>query len=1238
MVVCETTRRYGARWCIVLALQCGCGADSGAKAGVPPAAVSDGAPPSEPPAIAATSPCVLNADCPAGQYCDLAECIQDCNVEVPCELGSKCSLRGRCLGPEAPDVEPTPNTKSQGSVGVEPHSVELEPDAKGIDLLLSSTTEEPVRYRVAVDGPHLQVAQSRGSFTGSTVIRVNVDTRQAKVDTSGSIRIVTNLGELVVAAPIRASLSGYYQGSMRFNAGEVSLGDAVVGMEIVEEQGNVRLRVDPQASLLFPEMEPASGSGPKTATTGTGRFSSVDGRIDATFHQRISAKFGGERNSFDRDVLRSLRMQLAPSSLRSLEGTVIDEIKGIFAEPFRITGTVSLRYVPGRPVTAFSGLSEATEPSPIPTDRYIAPRDVFGWTGNGGVFCSQIALVGCQLLPAPAACQSDVQSFMPELVEAQLAPLYQDVSAERTAQPYQDMADRCRSALSQTSFEDYESWDSVKEAGDARGCGLIAPLACSLELLHDDESVPSGQLYSEVVARLAAPALLVAKQEMSDGLDASFKIGLVEEARHYRDALAALRPVTRWLLQPRVLEKLSRLSSDAVKGRSTPSTTSTLLDSYPAGRALAELFYTAASIDGERGRVFAALEAGPQVLVANTVQQSSIFGYLEAATLAALMEKWPSAPKDLAVRATGVLNPLNRGFAALVQGGNVFGAPAGFVPFVYDPAKPGATNFDQMVALAQVSVENEKLIEAAWVAAGREFETRTDKLNDELSNVRGSFDRRLREICGPAFDPAQPTSSLEQLCVGGGTAAKRLEVERALLAFRDSQSRANAQLDKIHIDENAATRTLGRRLQEIDFRLADGTAINMLRMGSELIDVARDGIAVASQAQLLNAGIPVALSAVQILLGAVKVQLHAVENDIRLMGELRAANVEASVEYEHAIDAVRKSYIDYAQLVAEQQQFLLAMLHARMAERNELDEARGLLEERGRVLAVTTSRSLNDPSYRLIRNKNALDAIRARRDAQSDLYLLGKALEFELNFSIGALDGAVLNASNSTGLDRVLGCFRQIANQRVVAFGTEQSYVTTVSVRKLLGITEPRTDDVTGQDLSEGLQFRQLLLRNQNLDSEGGVGLEFATNLDPNNQLWSSSVCSDRIESLQAQLVGDFLGDNEAELHVLLEGTSLMRACDSDAVKSWSLGGNSALAVIQAGVNDFGPQKENTSLFGQAVARAAWRVTLPGSEPANRDIDLSKVDDIVLRIKHRATPRKQSPYDWTGSLNCLSGG
>ncbi len=186
-----------------------------------------------------------------------------------------------------------------------------------------------------------------------------------------------------------------------------------------------------------------------------------------------------------------------------------------------------------------------------------------------------------------------------------------------------------------------------------------------------------------------------------------------------------------------------------------------------------------------------------------------------------------------------------------------------------------------------------------------------------------------------------------------------------------------------------------------------------------------------------------------------------------------------------------------------------------------------------------------------------------------------------------------------------------------------------------MGIEGPRVDAATGEELSPGEQFRQLVLTPSNVDTSGSLRFQFSTNLQEGNGLWSADVCNDRIASVQAQLVGDFLGDGEAELRVDLSGGAVLRACDTGQLQAWFLTSDRA-AVVAAGVNSWGEARPNTALFGQSVARANWELVLHNGLTAasNADLDLSALEDITLRVVHRAIARPTRPP--TLDTSCLA--
>ncbi len=200
--------------------------------------------------------CIISADCGPGTHCDLGECVQLCSRRDPCSSHRVCSPRGRCLDPADTDGDPEPSLDKAGQIRVTPAEILLTEQDGRLRLTLSTDSAEPVRYRVVPSAPYLSIARPRGEFVGDTVVELDVDITQIKgVDVAGTVRVLTNLGDVVVDAPLRVGLTGRYEGALRYSVGDVPLGAAQIVLDIREDLGDVSVKVDPERSLLFPAVQ-----------------------------------------------------------------------------------------------------------------------------------------------------------------------------------------------------------------------------------------------------------------------------------------------------------------------------------------------------------------------------------------------------------------------------------------------------------------------------------------------------------------------------------------------------------------------------------------------------------------------------------------------------------------------------------------------------------------------------------------------------------------------------------------------------------------------------------------------------------------------------------------------------------------------------------------------------------------------------------------------------------------------
>ena len=199
-------------------------------------------------------------------------------------------------------------------------------------------------------------------------------------------------------------------------------------------------------------------------------------------------------------------------------------------------------------------------------------------------------------------------------------------------------------------------------------------------------------------------------------------------------------------------------------------------------------------------------------------------------------------------------------------------------------------------------------------------------------------------------------------------------------------------------------------------------------------------------------------------------------------------------------------------------------------------------------------------------------------------------------------------------------------------YGATQVFVDEISIREdVLGIRGPITDEVTGEVLSEAEQFRRRLLNPSNLGPDGTVELTFATSLIRGNGLWSAAVCNDQLRSIQVRLVGDGLGDDQARVYLVQAGTTSMRGCESgrdgtgEVIRDYDLAPDTI--EVQAGVNVYSSAPPDTQFTGRSVAASEWRLAIPPADvaPTNADVDLLRIEDIVLRIEHTGISLSDGP-------------
>jgi hypothetical protein len=1223
----------------------GAGGEGGTGTGSGPVAPGDG-----------SNGCIISADCPASTHCDLGECVQDCNADSKCGKGLVCSPRGRCIKSQELDADPPPTTQHFGSVLADPVAKELAEQDTTFAVTLKSTSAEPVDYRVDLRAPFLSLQGSeRGTFSGTTTVTFKVSPANLKGTlTSGSILFHTTLGDVAVTPTIRVGLSGSYQGVMHYASKSGSYGDVGFAVDMLDKQGDVVVRVDPARSMTFPE----TSSG---VAAGRGVFTLSEG-LSVTLTQRIDATYGGARNHFQRPLGRRVAFKLRPSNLGGgkLGGTFQETVYGITDQPIVMSGDVYLEPKDlGRiPCPAPNTKSECVDFSvppavlPVQATGGFASMAVFpGWSDVDASAFGSCANLGqpyedCQpgdlKCISGAGCKSNEAECLQRTIERRYYGLNDSLARVRTgSDPLDDIAKNCEAELQATSPAEYAN--VVAQHANTGSCGYVPALVCALRELSttawDQSRFAAAQsAFTRLYARALAPGLFVAQNHIVEGLKESFTNGLASEISRFEKARAAIDPALTAALSTQTLQYLEALPILIAAGNST--STDLTDSSYPAGRALARALYVLHTLDGEQARLESTDLTVAQADRVKRAQARGVFGLMEAATLSSLLAAWGN-PTDFGNEAAGSLTLTDRGFQALQQGPVAFGVPEGEIPFVYDPHRTPNTNFEQMIAFYSAPrLDYAKSAEAAFDAAKRTFEQSQDQLAVELGGVRLGIEGQVSDICGKDFDLSRADWAQCGSNNSGEIGSASLSIDLANARLESQRVRLDGMLKKIAIDRETRATSQGLLESDINLIKSTGEELDVVIEAEGAINAMEKGLEIAANANVWNGGAPLAMAAFTMVLEAERTALDVRRQDLQTAQEAHAAQTRKDIAYLEGEASIQKQLIDIQQLKVDMQQDLIGVTQAQLNRANLLDKAKRLMEERGRVLARISGASYSDPMFRVLESQTALAAVQARADAQRALYLTGRALEYELNMPLGeALGRAVLNASSASRAAALSNCLLSIHSDYVAQFRNPQEFTTTVSVRHMLGITGPRVDPITGEYLTEGDLFRRAVLKNENLDPRGNLTITFSTDLSPGNRLWSADLCNDKVTNVQAQIVGDFQGDNEAELMIKLVGGALLRSCGSDQIKTYNL--DETKATVQAGVNTFGEAQPNGALFGEAVARTTWKVIIaPGNiAPANADLELNHIEDIVLRVSHRAlSQQNQSVPISTACLGSIGAG
>jgi len=1215
-------------------------------------------------------PCLLDADCGAGNFCELRICIAGCPAAAPCDADQICDPHGRCA---VPDDEAGPDPTLTGTPALIDRVTVLAFGETQARTILRNDGTGPLNYRLAAANPALTLdtalAQLAPGAEAPLVVEVDL-AALAPTDRVLPIQIITSGGAILWSLQLDTlPEAGNFRGAVSFDANSVSLGSSSLTADLdFREDGTIAGRVDADASLLWPQ---------PLALTGTWNAA---GDISLVLRDRLPAE--DWRYS---PLARELGRELVLTGKRTrtgLEGTSYLTITGLRAVPVQVQGAFSLHRQ--GPLT---GLVHA--PNFVP-ENAVAPT----WLAPPGLdsdACDALGdLFGTDLtLPEPsAACDACQQgACSPEdmmdcgvdlrFAAYNLGPVLAALHGGGVKPP-----------SGQWTWDDCAA-EAPEYNDEGRACLDLAAMRCAHALIRRgsvDTPGPWGEAFVSLAAVYAGDEALAADLLATEAQ--------VDTAFAFKDEIG--EPATdAFAREPAIL--------DADRTRIAAALTPTLAPAYVAGLEWAEAKFvdvpTAnahlaplqlaadfARTTAQWARLAHRAGQNPEDVRA-AVHLAAIAIHAASAELYVRLADNPAAVPGLnalgpALQLLGVVHE------ELVSGATPFGYTAAYVPLALAPddIAKGRSNFDAVQALAADEVTQFAQVAAdAWQKA-RDYEQKTHALAATALQIESEYDAKLRALCGSLpGDSAPDMASCGTL--GGQIAELRAAIEAASLRIRHAAQASENNLHAISVEEERFGKeiliTLGLAAEieaahgQIFQIKQDGEQSRSVRVQAEAMAechrirenemVQSDEITTSCNLQYmmqLHSGVSIfgfQLPAVGAML-ATKVdcenkhrsleeaadhQCETTKGQAGLQNELSELQLGEDQEImavNAEIDqAIRNSDLEIRRAASValvkniRAEGLLLEIEAEEAElthrtavatmQSAYLEVAALAQSKAHAVGLMVEDSpenaLTRPHFLQARLESAGRVLPARERTIRRVYLALRALEYELNQELPALRDTLAAARSPEDITGLMTCLDGIAEDYRLEHGYGQPYVTEVSLRTdIFGMTAD-IPDVDGSPATPAEQFTALLQDPLHRQADGAVALPFALSAFENAQ-FSIWLCDDRIDQIEVKLVGDYLGDKEAEVLLTRQGLAGVRRCDGADLPQWSAyvpySFEREQIVIQAGVNDWGTAGPNAGYAAWPVHGEQWTLTIPPAEqaPANLDLDPAHVSDVVLRLHHRA--------------------
>lgn len=1096
----------------------------------------------------------LDADCPAGSYCDLDECRQACSVERPCPDGEACNRRGLCeVAGEAP-AEPT------GRLVPSVDYLDLPPDADTVVFDLEAfhtdpAAQRPIGYRIETDAGWVRVPRPRGAVIDSTRVELPLEREAlAAGQHQARVSVLTDGGkQFGIIVNLAQGIDAVYGGTVTIRCPACCprrrcvdapvLGRLPIRLTTRAGPEGLAVRIDGRYSPLFPEVDRASAT--LLAAPDGDAFTGV---LTEHLTQEV---LGGEARALLPGVDRETRLTLRVDGT-GLSGEFSQQwfvVPAQLGEQVAIYGELTLDRLDDLPVRDFI----VAEPVPLqaPERAFIDPPSaacVGAATtilGESEGYCDPA--LNADRPGRLVSCADAVVEYGSRLDRLGVAVYCSADVPDGEPTPVVAAAEACRDDLLVEG-----SLATTTEGPDRACCLRMANLECAAQLYGAADRL--GNIFASggvaiSVAQVLSAAALVVNEDLAGSFSAPILEGANLRGRIEAPLLAgqavssmALRHAFRPDLLDRVLQADPRVVRD---------------DGSPLSRSLAILIARDVQLAVER--LDLRLRAGevepPELALAASHE---VMRFLTAIGLFTAVARQHEPDPDL-VADLGLLSTALTDFGGLLVAARTFEGDAnalrsyllnsltgaaGFLATAQGGDVTVAWNYERELERAEEQIDDAVANENQAAGSLRAYEQALNSLQTQARVVGDQISCRLAAICGLTSgvcggSPSNPVPAVDECGLReaeGGELVVRTQSELGAATIALAEAAHELELASTQVEQTEARIAAEwRRLEQID-----GINAAEIRIRGEIgVTSARAQLRAASKdawASRMNVMAGLAQKIPDIVgsfTPGPKGGIPVVSGLLSLFSQGAAFGLQlGAVEMQHAAQVTR---IQGQRVTAAQELRLYRLNHERaridrLATIEQLNAAQTLQElqaaqqlerwvnaglrvnelliERDRLLNEFDSlverqfevNYANEPTFRILRDNQIRLALANRGEARRRLLGFLRSFAFDVNLPLPAgLASQVHQALNAGELQRLLGCvgawrgdyFDDVLGGLDVP--NENGRVT-VGLRALLGIDGPIPDTVSQACVPPRVQ----LVERFTVETAGGapaLRIRFATPL-----------------------------------------------------------------------------------------------------------------------------------------------